>query len=269
MNETPVIDRFSFGKNWRSFASIVDEESIAEAERGLLKLFPHQELSGARVLDIGCGSGLSIAAALRLGAAHIHGIDVDSDSVRAAVELLSRFDMPQRWSVETIDLFDLPVHSYDIVYAWGVLHHTGEMWRALDHASRCVRPGGLLAAAIYRRSPACPFWRWEKRVYNRAYAPVRTAIRSAYKAIYLAAIAASGRNPLGYVMDYHRSRGMSFHHDIHDWLGGYPYESAAPAEIIGFLAERGFLIERSFQRPAALKGLFGSHCDEYVVRRKG
>jgi SAM-dependent methyltransferase len=150
-----------------------------------------------------------------------------------------------------------------------LLHHTGEMWRALDHASRCVRPGGLLAAAIYRRSPACPFWRWEKRVYNRAYAPVRTAIRSAYKAIYLAAIAASGRNPLGYVMDYHRSRGMSFHHDIHDWLGGYPYESAAPAEIIGFLAERGFLIERSFQRPAALKGLFGSHCDEYVVRRKG
>jgi hypothetical protein len=60
---------------------------------------------------------------------------------------------------------------------------------------------------------------------------------------------------------------MSFHHDIHDWLGGYPYESASPEEIVGFMNKHGFSVQRTFQRPAAVKGLFGSHCDEYVARR--
>jgi hypothetical protein len=92
-----------------------------------------------------------------------------------------------------------------------------------------VCPGGLLAIAIYRRSPACGFWQKEKRLYSSAPPPVRLFIRSLYKAAYLSAIAASGRNPFGYVFNYHnRTRGMSFHHDIHDWLGGYPYESAEP-----------------------------------------
>jgi len=87
-------------------------------------------------------------------------------------------------------------------------------------------------------------------------------------AAYLSAIAASGRNPFGYVFNYHnRTRGMSFHHDIHDWLGGYPYESASPEEIVGFMNKHGLSLQRSFQRPAAVKGLFGSHCDEYVARR--
>ena len=133
-----------------------------------------------------------------------------------------------------------PARSYDIVYSWGVLHHTGAMWRALEHVTTFVRPGGLLAVAIYRRSPACGFWQKEKRLYSSAPPPVRLFIRSLYKAAYLSAIAASGRNPFGYVFNYHnRTRGMSFHHDIHDWLGGYPYESASPEEIVGFMNKHG------------------------------
>lgn len=266
MDATQSIGRFAFGKNWQSFASLADEERIAEAQRGLLKLFPHGELAGARMLDAGCGSGLSMAAALRLGVGHVHGVDVDAESVEAARHILSKFAAEARWSLQTADLFDLPSQKYDIVYSWGVLHHTGAMWRALDHVSGLVRPGGLLAIAIYRRSPACGFWRWEKDLYRRTFPAVRLVIRSLYKTAYLGAIAASGRNPFSYVINYQRSRGMSFHHDIHDWLGGYPYESAEPGEIVDFLLARGFSIERSFQRPAAVKGLFGSHCDEYVAR---
>jgi hypothetical protein len=108
-----------------------------------------------------------------------------------------------------------------------------------------------------------------KEFYSSAPAPIRLLIRSLYKTAYLSAIAASGRNPFGYVFNYHnRTRGMSFHHDIHDWLGGYPYESASPDELAGFMAQHGLSIERSFQRPAAVKGFFGSHCDELVARRK-
>ena len=260
MDPGPTVDRFAFGKNWQSFAAIADEESVSEAQQGL-------EVRGARILDIGCGWGLSMAAALRLGASQVDGVDIDPNSINAASELLSRFDVGKNWSVHTANLFDLPTRSYDIVYSWGVLHHTGAMWRALEHVTTFVRPEGLLAVAIYRRSPACGFWQKEKRLYSSAPPPVRLFIRSVYKAAYLSAIAASGRNPFGYVFYHNRTRGMSFHHDIHDWLGGYPYESASPEEIVGFMNKHGFSVQRTFQRPAAVKGLFGSHCDEYVARR--
>jgi hypothetical protein len=205
---------------------------------------------------------------LRLGASQVDGVDIDPDSIEAARRLLSKFDVGKNWSVDTANLLWLDPQPYDVVYSWGVLHHTGEMWRALERVTTFVRPGGLLAIAIYRRTPACPFWKREKEFYSSAPAPVRLLIRSLYKTAYLSAIAASGRNPFGYVFNYHnRTRGMSFHHDIHDWLGGYPYESASPDEITAFMAQHGFSVERSFQRPAAVKGLFGSHCDEYVARR--
>ena len=172
MDAAHAPERFAFGENWRSFANAVDEPRIAEARRGLTKLFPNGELTGAHMLDVGCGSGLSMLAALQLGAARVHGIDIDSDSVGASLNLLSKFNAPQRWSVETTDLFNLPSKSYDIVHSWGVLHHTGAMWSAIDRVSTFVRPGGLLAIAIYRRSPACGFWTWEKKLYNSAPEPI-------------------------------------------------------------------------------------------------
>ena len=191
----PTVDRFAFGKNWQSFAAIADEESISEAQRGLVKLFPNGELRGARILDVGCGSGLSMAAALRLGASQVDGVDIDPDSTEAARSLLSKFDVGKNWSVETANLLWLDPQPYDVVYSWGVLHHTGEMWRAIERVTTFVRPGGLLAVAIYRRSPACAFWQKEKRLYSSAPPPVRLLIRSLYKTAYLSAMAASGRIP--------------------------------------------------------------------------
>jgi SAM-dependent methyltransferase len=154
-----------------------------------------------------------MAAALRLGASQVDGVDIDPDSIEAARSLLSKFDVGKNWSVETANLLWLDPQPYDVVYSWGVLHHTGEMWRALERVTTFVRPGGLLAVAIYRRTPACAFWKREKKFYSSAPAPVRLLIRSLYKTAYLSAIAASGRNPFGYVFNYHnRTRGMSFHH---------------------------------------------------------
>ena len=47
---------------------------------------------------------------------------------------------------------------FSYVYSWGVLHHTGAMWTALDNASTCLESGGLLHVALYnehKNSAAC------------------------------------------------------------------------------------------------------------------
>jgi ribosomal protein L11 methylase PrmA len=118
--------RFDFGENWGAFAQRVTEDHIAEAERGLRKLFPNQELKGASFLDVGCGSGLSMLAALRLGAAEVRGIDPDYRCLSATRYLLSKFAAKSRWNLEAKSILDFS-EPHDVTYCWGVLHHTGAM----------------------------------------------------------------------------------------------------------------------------------------------
>ena len=122
--------------------------------------------------------------------------------------------------------------------------------------------------AIYKKSPLCGFWRVEKKFYTQAPKTVRAVFDYIYAAVYLAAYALSGKNPLTYVRDYHQKRGMSWMTDVRDWLGGYPYESATAAEMAALLAPFGFTLERSFNTdPPKVAGLFGCGCAEYVFRK--
>jgi 2-polyprenyl-6-hydroxyphenyl methylase/3-demethylubiquinone-9 3-methyltransferase len=171
--------------------------------------------------------------------------------------------------IEHKSIFELPADPrWDVVYSWGVLHHTGNMWAAIERAAAQVAPGGVLAIALYRRTPLCTAWAVEKRLYSGAPAAAQACMRALFKGMYLAGVIAGGRSPSRYIKEYH-ARGMDWHHDVHDWLGGYPYESTAPDEVVSFLTERGFELERSFTHPARAAGLFGSHCDEFVARKIG
>jgi SAM-dependent methyltransferase len=262
--------RFAFGANWQSFAAAIDPARIAEAEAGLRRLFPAGEIEGCRFLDIGCGSGLSALAALRLGAAHVSAIDLDPRSAATTRSVLQKYAKTASWDVQQKSVFDLMPASeapHGIVYSWGVLHHTGRMWEALERCCALVPGGGRLAVALYRRTPMCGFWRAEKRFYAAAGPAAQKSVRALYKVAYGAGLLATGRNPARYVASYQSARGMDWHHDVHDWLGGYPYESTDPAAVRDFLARHGFALDRMFERPAAAKGLFGSHCDEYVAVR--
>jgi SAM-dependent methyltransferase len=260
--------RFKFGDNWRSFVTTVSEDTIVEAERGLRRLFPDGELKGRRFLDIGCGSGLSALAAYRLGASSVTGIDFDQASIGAARELLSHYAADADISLAVKSVFALDgSEKYDVVYSWGVLHHTGAMWQAIQHAAGAVAPQGLLAIALYRRTPMCGFWKAEKRLYAQAAPAVQRLMAAVYKSAFAAGLLAQGRSPAAYVANYRSARGMDWHHDVHDWLGGYPYESVEPTEVKTFLQHSGFELLRSFEHPARAFGVFGSHCDEYVARR--
>ena len=88
-----------------------------------------------------------------------------------------------------------------------------------------------------------------------------------YKSAYLAGVAVTRRNPVTYVREYGSDRGMDFNHDVHDWLGGYPYESVDPVALQADLASLGFEPVRTFIVPVR-RGLLGTRCDEYVVRRR-
>jgi 2-polyprenyl-3-methyl-5-hydroxy-6-metoxy-1,4-benzoquinol methylase len=262
---------FAFGENWKAFVETLSEESIAEAVRSLARLLPADELRGRDFLDIGCGSGLSMLAALRLGARSVTGIDIDPNSVEAARALLLRHAASDAWRADVASVFDYAppgCATYDVVHSWGVLHHTGDMWPAVRKAAALVGPRGHLVLALYRKTSLCGLWRVEKRIYSRSPKPVQAVIAAVYRGVYKLALMATGRKPAHYVRDYKSARGMSWTHDVHDWLGGYPYESVTPQEVRAALAELGFDQVRAFEKPAASGGLFGSHCDEFVAVRR-
>jgi SAM-dependent methyltransferase len=264
-----LASHFAFGRNWASYAALIDEDRIAEACRGLVRLLGSDALKGRTFLDIGCGSGLNAVAAARLGAARILALDIDPHSVETARAVLRRHAPDARAEVGECSVFDLDPAAggrFDVVYSWGVLHHTGAMRDAIGKAAQMVAPGGLFAVALYRKTRMCALWTREKRWYAGASPPMQKAARALYITLLGAGLTAIGRSVRRYIANYKSARGMDFYHDVHDWMGGYPYESISADEVEALLRSLAFEPVRSFTRPLSL-GLFGSGCDEYAYRR--
>jgi len=270
-----LLDReshFDFGKNWASYLGLVTEVHVQAAVSSLQQL-AGGDLHGKRVLDIGCGSGLHALAALRLGAREVVALDMDGDSVATTHRLLQAHAAGQHWSVRQASVFDLERDSpdaFDVVYSWGVLHHTGDMYRALRTAAALVAPQGQFIFALYRHTWLCWLWKIEKRWYAGAGPAAQARARSAYvRLLRIALSMARGRSGFtDYMAAYGQRRGMDFHHDVHDWLGGWPYESISPAQTERFMSNLGLRRVRAFTRRGHKLGLFGSGCDEYVYARR-
>jgi SAM-dependent methyltransferase len=259
---------FAFGENWKSYSRTVNQKRIDSAKEGVRKLFP-DGLVGRTFLDIGCGSGLHSLAALSLGASSVTAVDIDENSVGTAQELLIKYAPDLRWTAKVASVFDVSpdvLGKFDVVYSWGVLHHTGDMWKAIDCATNFVNSGGQFAIAIYSGTTCDSMWKVEKKFYSRAPRPVQWSIRQIYMTALLARQTLMGENPISYVRNYPEMRGMNFSHDAHDWLGGYPYETATAAEIRDCIYQMGFTELRSFPLPISF-GLFGSGCHEFVFQK--
>jgi len=241
-------ERFKFGENWRKFLDSMSEERVQAAMVSLRKMLGRETLAGLRFLDIGSGSGLFSLAAHRLGA-RVTSFDYDSDSVGCTNELRRRYAADsENWAIRQGSVLDADfmrsLGQFDIVYSWGVLHHTGAMWKAIDAALERVAPGGWLFIAIYNDQG---LWsrRWTKIKHFYCSGPFgRFVVCSTFIPYHivrdLAADIVWQRNPWKRYSEYSRARGMSPIRDWFDWLGGYPFEVAKPEEIILPLSRRGY-----------------------------
>lgn len=262
-------ERFAFGRNWAAFLSTLNERRIAVAEDSLAEYLETRDLGGLSFLDAGCGSGIFSLAARRLGA-RVVSFDFDPESVACAQELRRRYcpDDPD-WTVTEGSVLDreflAALGQFDIVYSWGVLHHTGAMWQALDGIHPLVAPGGRLFVSIYNdQGKTSRRWRAVKRLYNRLPAAARFLV------LIPAAVVLWWRpivkdflllRPFAQWRQYQERRGMSAWHDIVDWVGGYPFEVAKPEEIFSFYRQRGFTLEKL----STCGGTLG--CNQFVFRR--
>lgn len=253
--------RFEFGANWARFLAVLNEDRIRKSEDALKEMLGVDNLQGKTFLDIGSGSGLSSLAARRLGAT-VRSFDYDPQSVSCTDELRRRyFPDDEDWVVTEGSALDTDflksLGKFDIVYSWGVLHHTGAMWQALENAVIPVKDGGQLFVAIYNdQGWVSNYWTSIKRLYNS-----NTFLRNLIIAIHLPYLfflrlivrAVTGR------LDY--ERGMSLWYDMIDWLGGLPFEYASPNSIIEFYLGRKFSLN-SNKTVGARMG-----CNEFVFKK--
>ena len=257
---------YEFGKNWAQFVkSSYSEERLKISVDHLLSFLRVDSLEGRTFIDVGCGSGIHSLAAHRAGAKSIVSLDVDQDSVATTRALWKQEGRPDSWQVMEGSALDAgflsTLEPADVLYSWGVLHHTGDMWQALRNVTTLMKPGGVFYTALYTTTHKTPYWLRVKRRYNNAgrwgryWMELRFLVRHQ-----ILMDLVHRRNTYKFIRNYKKSRGMEFMTNVRDWLGGYPYEDCSPDEFVDFAYNE---LQLNLVRITT-----GEACSEYLLERR-
>ncbi|MCK9223918.1 MAG: class I SAM-dependent methyltransferase [Candidatus Muirbacterium halophilum] len=264
-------NRFLFGKNWKNFLKKVNSKKIKVAEESIKDYIYFENIKGKSFLDIGCGSGLFSLAAKNLGA-KVFSFDYDKECVNCAKILKNKFyKNNSKWKITQGDIlnnkFINSIEKFDIVYSWGVLHHTGNLWQALENTSKLVKNEGIIFISLYNNQGFySKIWSKIKKTYNNSnflvklslitffyiFFHLRSFIIMLFKTIFFKTKVENNKDI---------SRGMDWITDLIDWIGGYPFEVSTPDEIFEFFHNKGFILKK-------LKTCRNGHgCNEFVFKK--
>jgi 2-polyprenyl-3-methyl-5-hydroxy-6-metoxy-1,4-benzoquinol methylase len=109
-----------------------------------------ESLDGRRVLEIGCGLGLHTEALLARGA-EVTAVDLTEAAVRATKTRLTQKGLVAR--VQEADAEELPFDTgeFDLVWSWGVIHHSAHTTRIVREIARVLAPDGAARVMVYNR----------------------------------------------------------------------------------------------------------------------
>lgn len=254
--EIKMNDRFQFGENWKNYASSISSERVKIAENALTAFLG--DIGNKTFLDIGSGSGLHSLAAKNLKA-DVYSFDYDKNSVECTQNIKEKFYPDDKsWVISQGSILDKEfiksLGQFDIVYSWGVLHHTGSMWEAIQNAMNLTKKNGLFFIAIYNKQGwKSKFWWHVKYIYNKlphfikkGYA-LTLGITFQLINIIKYTILLKPQIAIKLLFNYHKNRGMSIKHDIIDWIGGFPYEYATTNELNDFFKKHDFTVVKEIK----------------------
>jgi len=139
-----------------SFYDIVWTEYIPEypaSEKHWELFYTEEEVRGRTVLDAGCGTGIFSIIFANKGAAKVMGIDISPGSLMTAESLRKKFNL-QNVEFQKQDMLELPFgdETFDIIWAWGTVHHTTAPFKAISELVRVLKRGGSFLLAVYRKT---------------------------------------------------------------------------------------------------------------------